>query len=119
MSLDVEHLFPQVGCARSKRQCLTVLQNRRLFVGFSGCGKLQQNIGIQLEKTWLDYQNLHATHKKYAEKVFTNLRHKLNRSEHNGVLDLKTSVLVWGQIMSSKTKSAIHFAREDQQNLIA
>ena len=31
LSLEVEHLFPQVGCARSKLQCLTVPQNRRLF----------------------------------------------------------------------------------------
>ena len=30
LSLEVEHLFPQVGCARSKLQCLTVPQNRRL-----------------------------------------------------------------------------------------
>ena len=31
VSLEVEHLFPQVGCARSKRQCLTVPQNRKLL----------------------------------------------------------------------------------------
>ena len=29
---EVEHLFPKVGCARSKRQCLTVPQNRKLFL---------------------------------------------------------------------------------------
>ena len=28
---EVEHSFPSVGCARSKRQCLTVLQNQKLF----------------------------------------------------------------------------------------
>ena len=31
VSLEVEHLFPEVGCARSIRQCLTVPQNRKLF----------------------------------------------------------------------------------------
>ena len=31
VSLEVEHSFPEVGCARSKRQCLTVAQNRRLL----------------------------------------------------------------------------------------
>ena len=29
---EVEYLFPQVGCVRSKRQCLTVPQNRKLFI---------------------------------------------------------------------------------------
>ena len=29
--LEVEHLFPLVGCAKSKHQCLTILQNRKLF----------------------------------------------------------------------------------------
>ena len=28
---EVEHLFPKVGCARSKHQCLTVQRNQRLF----------------------------------------------------------------------------------------
>ena len=31
VSLEVEHLFPQVGCARNKRECLTVSQNRLKF----------------------------------------------------------------------------------------
>ena len=32
VSLEVEHLFQQVGCARSKRQCLTVPpQNRKII----------------------------------------------------------------------------------------
>ena len=29
---DVEHLFRKVGCARSKHQCLTILQNWKLFL---------------------------------------------------------------------------------------
>ena len=28
---EVEHSFPSVGCARNKRQCLTVLQNQKIF----------------------------------------------------------------------------------------
>ena len=31
VSSEVEHLFPEVGCARSKHQYLTVRQNRKLF----------------------------------------------------------------------------------------
>ena len=37
VSSEVEHLFPQVGCARSKHQCLTVLRNQRLFHGMPVC----------------------------------------------------------------------------------
>ena len=33
---EVEQLFPKVGCARSKRQCLTFLQNRKLFLQTRG-----------------------------------------------------------------------------------
>ena len=32
VSLELEHLFPKVQCERSKRQCLTVPQNRQLFL---------------------------------------------------------------------------------------
>ena len=28
---EIEHVFPSVGCARSKRQCLTILQNQKWF----------------------------------------------------------------------------------------
>ena len=36
-SLEVEHLFRSVGCARSKRQCLTVPENRKLFRWMLDC----------------------------------------------------------------------------------
>ena len=32
VSSEAEHSFPSAGCARSKRQCLTVPQNRKLFL---------------------------------------------------------------------------------------
>ena len=32
VSLEVEHSFPKVRCARSKHQFLTVPQNRQLFL---------------------------------------------------------------------------------------
>ena len=37
VSLEVEHLFPKVACARSRRQCLTVPQNRRLILWMLVC----------------------------------------------------------------------------------
>ena len=35
--LEVERLFPQAGCARNERQCLTVPQNRKLFLWMLVC----------------------------------------------------------------------------------
>ena len=35
--LEVEHLFRSVGCARSKRQYLTALQNQRSYRWMLGC----------------------------------------------------------------------------------
>ena len=48
-----------------------------------GCGKLQQKIEIQLQTTRLDHHNLQVTGHGYVEKVFTNLRRKLNRTEND------------------------------------
>ena len=78
------------------------------------CGKLQRRIVIQLEKTGLDH-NLQVTRFKYVDKVFTNLRHELNRSENDEMFDLKTNVLIWWLVMQTTMKSAIHIGREYQQ----
>ena len=53
-----------------------------------------------------------AVGKGYVEKVFTNLRHKLE----NELFNLKTNVLIWGLFIATKMKSEVHFAREYQQN---
>ena len=37
VSLEVEHLFPSLGCARHKRQYPTVLLNQQLFRWMLGC----------------------------------------------------------------------------------
>ena len=56
------------------------------------CGKLQRNYDIELEKTGLDYHKLQLPDYRYVERVFTNLRHKLNRSENDEMFDLRTNV---------------------------
>ena len=50
-------------------------------------GKLQQVIEIQWEKTRYALQ---ITDYGHVEKVFTKLRHELNRSENDEMFDLKT-----------------------------
>ena len=63
--------------------------------GSRSCGKLQRKIEIQLQTTRLDHHNLQVTDYGYVEKVFTNLRRKLNRTEDDEMFDLKTNVLIW------------------------
>ena len=45
---------------------------------------------------------------RYVEKVFKNLRQKLNLGEEALVLDLKTNVLIWGLFMSTTMKAPVH-----------
>ena len=96
----------------SRAPCLTVLKEPRETAGgtvqkatcprqtgltmpesSTGCGKLQRKIEIQLQTTRLDHHNLQVTDYGYVEKVFTNLRRKLNRTEDDEMFDLKTNVL--------------------------
>ena len=42
LSSEAEHLSPSVGCARNKRQCLTMLQSLKSFLWMLGC-------------EWMDY----------------------------------------------------------------
>ena len=60
-----------------------------------------------------------VTDYRYFEKVFTNLRRKLNRTEDDDMFDLKTNVLIWWLFMSTTIKAAIHLGLEYDQILIA
>ena len=80
------------------------LQRSKLCQRSRSCGKLLGNIETQIETTGLDYHDLNITEYKHVEKVFTNLRHKLNRSENDEMFDLKTNVLIWRPFMSTTMK---------------
>ena len=80
---------------------------------------MRQKIEIHMQTTRLDHHNLQVTDYGYVEKVFTNLRRKLNRTEDDEMLDLKTNVLTWGLFMSTTVTSAIHFGLEYDENLTA
>ena len=60
-----------------------------------------------------------VTDYKYVEKVFTNLSHKLNRSENDEMFDFKTNGITWGLFVSTTMKSAVHLGREYQHILTA
>ena len=93
----------QRGCGKLQRD--NVQGNMR--------GKLQRKIEIQLQTTRL------ARDYRYVEKVFTNLRRKLNRTEDDDMFDLKTNVLIWWLFMSTTMIAAIHLGLEYDQILIA
>ena len=70
--------------------------------------KLVPSDDNQCEKTTLEFHNVQISDHRYLEKVFKNLRQKLNLAEEAPVLDLKTNVLIWGLFMSTTTKAAVH-----------
>ena len=51
-------------------------------------------------------------------KVFTNVRHKLNRSEDEKILDQRWNVLMWELFMSTTMKAAVHLGQTYNENLI-
>ena len=51
VSSEVEHLSPSVGCARNKRDYLTVLQNLKLFLRILDCAWMDYLLSIF--GTWL------------------------------------------------------------------
>ena len=80
--------------------------------------KLERKIEIQLQTTRLDHHNLQVTDYGHVEKVFTNRRRKLNRTEDDEMFDLDTNVLIWRRFMST-TKSAIHLGLNYDRYVIA
>ena len=62
--------------------------------------KLVRGDDNQIERTGLDFHNVQISDHRYLEKVFKNLRQKLNLAEEALVLALKTNVLIWGLFMS-------------------
>ena len=62
----------------------------------------------QIERTRLECRNVQISDQRYLEKVCKNLRQKLNLAEEAPVLDLKTNVLIWGLLVSTTMKAAVH-----------
>ena len=55
----------------------------------------------------------------YIEKVFTNVRQKLNRSEDDRMLDQRANVLIWRLLTSTTMVAAIHLGENYNEHLIA
>ena len=76
--------------------------------------KLVRGDGTQIERTRLEIHSMQISDQRYLEKVFKNLRQKLNLAEEApvfGVEALNTNVLIWGSFMSTTTKAAVHLGQ--------
>ena len=51
------------------------------------------------------------TEYKYVEKIFKNLRHKLNRTEDYDMIDLKTNVLICGHSVGNDVVGSASWPR--------
>ena len=78
-----------------------------------------RGIQNQLTRTKLDHHNLHISDNLYIEKVSTNFRQKLNRSEDEQMLDVRVKVLIWGLFKSTSMKAAVHLGDTYNKNLVA
>ena len=73
--------------------------------------KLVRGDDTQIERTRLEIHSMQISDHRYLEKVFKNLRQKLNLAEEApvfGIEALNTNVLIWGSFMSTTTKAAVH-----------
>ena len=70
----------------------------------SSTGRLVRGIENQLARTKLDYHSMQISDNQYLDKVFTNIRQKLNRSEKEQIFDQKVNVLICGFSSASWTK---------------
>ena len=69
--------------------------------------KLERGDDIQIGRTRLKFHNIQISDCRYLEKVFKNLRQKLNLTEEAPVLHLKANVLVWRLLMSTTMKASV------------
>ena len=69
--------------------------------------KLVRDIKNELAKTKSNCHILQISDSLFFEKVFKNLRQKLNPSEKNQMIDLKTDVLISGLLVSTMMKASV------------
>ena len=63
--------------------------------------KLVRGDDNQIERTRVGFRDMQISNRQYLERVFQNLRQRLNLAEEAPVLDLMTNVLIWGFFRST------------------
>ena len=82
--------------------------------------QLERGEDIQIGKNKVGIPHLQISDHRYLEKIFKNVRKKLNLAEVApalGVEALKTNVLIWGLLKSTTTKAAVHLGPNYVENL--
>ena len=82
--------------------------------------QLERGEDIPIGRSKMEFHNMQISDHRYLEKVFKNVRKKLNLAEVApalGVEALKTNVLIWGLLMSTTTKAAVHLGPNYVENL--
>ena len=83
----------------------------------SSTRKPGREVQNELTVVKLKQHNLEISNTRYIEKVFANVRQKLNRPEDDQVvLDQKVIVLIWGFFVSATRKAAIHLGETYNDN---
>ena len=66
----------------------------------------------------MNHHKLKISNTRYIENVFANVPHKLNRPEDDRiVLDQEVNVLIWGLLMSTTMRAAMHLGENYKDNL--
>ena len=73
----------------------STVKSVRLINQRSGTVKLVRESQNQLKEVKLDRHNLQVSDNRYIEKVFTNVRQKLDRLGGDEMLDQWVTVLIW------------------------
>ena len=92
-----------------------ILKRQRDDNPFSSTGKPVRGIENQFARKWWDYHSMQISDNQYFEKVFKNLRHKLNRSNWH----LIKRPMYWsGFFLSTTLNASVHLGPNYNENLV-
>ena len=102
--------------ARTQQSILK--SGKKMKIRFEAQKKPARSIENQHTRTRLDDHSLQVSGIVFIEEVFKPLGQKLNRSENDKMLHLKTYVLLWGLFMSTTMKASVHLGPNYNENLV-
>ena len=117
---DAKHPPTPTLCSQERQQDDTLPGRRDEPSSSDSARKLERGEDIQIGRSETEFHNMQISDHRYLEKVFKNLRKKLNLAEEApviGVEALKTNVLIWGLPMSTTTNVTIHLKPKYIENL--
>ena len=83
----------------------------------SGTGKPVAKMLHRLSETRLTHHNFEIFNVNHLEKVFSNVRQKLNRPERDEMKDVQGNGMIWGIFMSATMTAAVHLGADFEERL--